>query len=60
MKKFNLRYELKQVQTEASKQKAKGGGTKRQYPALVRVPVAPPTAADDEEERLQALGMEGQ
>ena len=32
----------------------------KKYPALVRVPVAPPTAADEEEEHLQALGMEGQ
>ena len=59
MKKFNLRYELKQVQTEASK-KAGGRAQLKKYPALVRVPVAPPTAADEEEEHLQALGMEGQ
>ena len=61
MKKFNVRYELRQVQTDASKQKAKRGGNTLKPPsALVRVPVATPTAADDEEERLQALGMQGQ
>ena len=60
LQKFNLRYELKQLQTRASKkQAAKGGNTKRPLPALQRAPVAQPDSSDEEDEAHLALGEQG-
>ena len=61
LKHFNVRYELKSIQTAASKKAAtKGGDTRKTLPALERVPVAEPDSSDEEEERLLALGQQGQ
>jgi hypothetical protein len=60
LRNYNVRYELKDIQTEASKKAAaKGGNTKKPLPALQRARVAPPDSSDEEEERLQALGQQG-
>ena len=60
VKKFNVRYELKQVQTSASKkQAARGGRTKAPLPALQRAPVAEPDSSDEEEAALLALAEHG-
>ena len=48
LQKFNLRYELKQLQTRASKkQAAKAGKVVRPLPALQRAPVAQPDSSDE-------------
>jgi hypothetical protein len=57
---FNVRYELKSIQTAASKKAAaKGGNTYKPAPALKRARVAEPDSSDEEEERLLALGQQG-
>ena len=58
---FNVRYELKSIQTAASKKAAANAGKQlKPLPALERVPVAEPDSSDEEEERLLALGKQGQ
>ena len=60
LKQYNVRYELKNLQTSASKkQAAKGGNTTRPLPALQRAPVAEPDSSDEEEAALLALGEQG-
>jgi hypothetical protein len=56
---FNVRYELKSIQTAASKRAASGGNTLKPTPALKRARVAAPDSSDEEEERLLALGQQG-
>ena len=60
LRNYNVRWELKDIQTKASmKAAAKGGNTLKPLPALQRAPVAEPDSSDEEEERLQALGQQG-
>ena len=60
LKRFNLRYELKQLQTSGSKkQAAKAGKVLRPLPALQRAPVAQPDSIDEEDAALLALGEQG-
>ena len=60
VQKFNVRYELKSIQTAASKKAAaKGGNTLKPLPALKRAHVPEPDSSDEEAERLLALGREG-
>ena len=60
LKHFNVRYELKSIQTAASKRTASGGNRLKPLPALERARVAEPDSSDEEEERLLALGQQGQ
>ena len=58
--KFNVRYELQQLQTRASKKSAKKGGHREKMPkALKRLPVAEPDSSDEEEAAMLALGARG-
>ena len=57
---FNVRYELKSIQTAASKKAAAKAGCPKPLPALERARVAEPDSSDEEEERLLALGQQGQ
>ena len=60
LKEFNVRYELKSIQTGASKKAAaKAGKQLKPLPALERAPVADPDSSDEEEERMLALGRQG-
>ena len=61
LKHFNVRYELKSIQTAASKKAAANAGKQlKPLPALERARVAEPDSSDEEEERLLALGQQGQ
>ena len=58
--KYNVRYQLRQLEYRASKKTAKHNtGRKKNVPALTRLPAAQPDSSDEEEERLQALGAQG-
>ena len=60
LKHFNVRYELHQLQTAASKKQAgKAGKVLKQPPALQRAPVADPDSSDEEMAALLALGEQG-
>ena len=61
VQKFNVRYELKSIQTTASKKAAAKSGkyNHRPLPALKRAHVPEPDSSDEEAERLLALGREG-
>ena len=62
MKRFNVRFQLKSVQTNASKKKAGlmgGNNRKAPVPALQREPQVEPDSSDEEAERLQLLGQQG-
>ena len=61
LSKFNIRYELKNIQTQASKTAAAKAGRrpKQPLPALQRARVAEPDSSDEEDERLLALGQAG-
>ena len=59
LSKFNIRYELKNIQTQASKKTASGGNRMKPLPALQRARVAEPDSSDEEDERLLALGQAG-
>ena len=60
LKHFNVRYELHQLQTAASKKKAaKAGKVLKPPPALQRAPVADPDSSDEEMAALLALGEQG-
>ena len=58
---FNVRFQLKSVQTNALKKKAGLMGNKRKapLPALQREPQVAPDSSDEEAERLQLLGQQG-
>ena len=58
---FNVRYELKNLQTSASKKSARYGthGAKQPLPALQRYPTAEPDSSDEEMAALLALGEQG-
>ena len=58
MKLFNVRFQLKSVQTNALK-KAGQRGSRKLLPALQREPQVAPDSSDEEEERLQLLGQQG-
>ena len=62
MKLFNVRFQLKSVQTNALKKKAGlmgGNNRKAPVPALQREPQVEPDSSDEEAERLQLLGQQG-
>ena len=59
VQKFNVRYELKSIQTAASKKAAAKVGNPKPLPALKRAHVPEPDSSDEEAERLLALGREG-
>ena len=61
MKLFNVRFQLKSVQTNALKKKAglMGNPRKAPVPALQREPQVEPDSSDEEAERLQLLGQQG-
>jgi hypothetical protein len=61
MKLFNVRFQLKSVQTNALKKKAglMGNFRKAPVPALQREPQVEPDSSDEEAERLQLLGQQG-
>ena len=55
------RVDLRSLLAAASKKAAtKGGDTRKTLPALERARVAEPDSSDEEEERLLALGQQGQ
>ena len=55
---FNVRFQLKSIQTNALK-KAGQRGSRKLLPALQREPQVAPDSSDEEEERLQLLGQQG-
>ena len=57
--KYNVRDELKLLQTKAAKKSISGGNRKRPVPALERHSEPEPDSSDEEEERLLALGRHG-
>ena len=61
MKLFNVRFQLKSVQTNDLKKKAglMGNPRKAPVPALQREPQVEPDSSDEEAERLQLLGQQG-
>jgi hypothetical protein len=62
LKLFNVRFQLKSVQTNALKKKAGlmgGNNRKAPVPALQREPQVEPDSSDEEAERLQLLGQQG-
>jgi hypothetical protein len=60
LKAFNVRYMLRSLETSASKKKkALAGNRTRQAKALERLPAPAPDSSDEEEERLQALALQG-
>ena len=58
MKQFNVRFQLKSVQTNALK-KAGQRGSRKLLPALQRAPHVAPDSSDEEAERLELLGPQG-
>ena len=58
MKLFNVRFQLKSVQTNALK-KAGQRGSRKLLPALQRAPHVAPDSSDEEAERLELLGQQG-
>ena len=58
---FNVRFQLKSIQTNALKKKAglMGNSRKAPLPALQREPQVAPDSSDQEAERLQLLGQQG-
>ena len=58
MKLFNVRFQLKSVQTNALK-KAGQRGSRKLLPALQRAPNVAPDSSDEEAERLELLGQQG-
>ena len=55
---FNVRFQLKSIRTNALK-KAGQRGSRKLLPALEREPQVAPDSSDEEEERLQLLGQQG-
>ena len=55
---FNVRFQLKSIQTNALK-KAGQRGSRKLLPALQRAPHVEPDSSDEEAERLELLGQEG-
>ena len=58
IKLFNVRFQLKSVQTNALK-KAGQRGSRKLLPALQRAPHVAPDSSDEEAERLELLGQQG-
>ena len=57
---FNVRWELRQIQSNQYKKAGnQGGNTKKPAPALQQAPTMEPDSSDEEEERLQRLGEQG-
>ena len=55
---FNVRFQLKSIQTNALK-KAGQRGSRKLLPALQRAPHVEPDSSDEEAERLELLGQQG-
>lgn len=55
---FNVRFQLKSIQTNALK-KAGQRGSRKLLPALQRAPNVAPDSSDEEADRLQLLGQQG-
>jgi hypothetical protein len=55
---FNVRFQLKAIQTNALK-KAGQRGSRKLVPALQRAPHVEPDSSDEEAERLELLGQQG-